>query len=274
MQTVKDSKVMKNDISNILKKEFYKRKQKNPKYSLRAFSRDLKMSPGFLSEIMQHKKKISVDKAMQISQLLGWTWRESQIFLQTAQLGYAKTKHAKTFLQQEISKSAESYAQFETIKLSRFSPISNWYHMAIIELPELDSFQNCPKWISTQLGIDESLAKDALIRLKQDQLIIQNEQGRWIKNINFSLADVKSADVRKFHKQHLTNAAVALENQEFKKRHFSGITMAIDSHKLPEAIELIKEFRSRMSLLLESGTKDSVYHLAIQLFQLDQKYTP
>lgn len=89
--------------------------------------------------------------------------------------------------------------------------------------------------------------------------------------MNCSLPDTKSADIRKFHKQHLVNAAIALEEQDFSKRNLSGLTMAIDSKKLPEALELIREFRSRMSSLLESGEKDSVYHLGIQLFQLDQK---
>jgi len=48
--------------------------------------------------------------------------------------------------------------------------------------------------------------------------------------------------------------------------------MAIDTDKLPEAIQLISEFRARMSNLLESGEKKNVYHLAIQLFQLDQDF--
>ncbi len=46
--------------------------------------------------------------------------------------------------------------------------------------------------------------------------------------------------------------------------------MAVDSEKIPEAKILIKEFRQKMSALLESGKKDEVYQLAVQLYPLSK----
>lgn len=263
---------MKNDIGSILKKEFESRKVNNPKYSLRAFSRDIKISPGFLSEVMQSKKKISVDKAMEIGQRLGWSWRESQILLQTSQLGLAKSKRAQKFLKLEISNSEALYGKFERLKVTQFSSVSNWYCMAILEMTELPSFKADPKLIAQQLGIQTQEADVAFEKLKAADFIAQNPDGRWVKKINASVKDTPSiAEIRKFHRQHLVNAAQALEEQAPENRNISGITMAINSKRIPEALELIREFRSRMSSLLETGEKDKVYHLAIQLFQLDHQ---
>jgi uncharacterized protein (TIGR02147 family) len=260
---------MKQNIGTFLKNEFANRKKKNKKYSLRAFSRDLNLSASFLSEVLNGKKKVSIDKALQVSQSLGWSWRESQLFLQTAQFDSVKSKRAKHFLKKEIQKTDSLYGQFKSLKATQFSPISNWYCLAILELTEIPGFREDPRWISKRLGVPLKEAQTAFTTLKEKGLIIQNEFGDWKKDINASVQDTPSSEVRKFHRQHLANAMEAIEKQEFHRRHFSGVTMAIDTDQLPQAIELVREFRSRMNALLETGTKKSVYHLAIQLFQLD-----
>ncbi|MGZ5280577.1 MAG: DUF4423 domain-containing protein, partial [Pseudobdellovibrionaceae bacterium] len=215
--------------------------------------------------------KISIDKALEISQALGWSWRESQLFLQTAQLGTVKSKRAKLFLKKEIKKTESLYGQFKNLKLTQFSSVSNWYHLAILELTAIQGFSDEPSWIAKRLGIHQKEAELAIHALKEKKLIVQNESGEWKKNINSSVQDAPSSDIRKFHRQHLSHAAEAIEQQEFQRRHFSGVTMAINTDQLPEAIELVREFRSRMNSLLEAGTKKNVYHLAIQLYQLDKE---
>jgi len=262
---------MKQDIGDFLKNEFKDRQRKNKTYSLRAFSRDLKLSPSFLSDVVKGKKKLSLDKALEISQVLGWSWRESQLFLQTAQLGSVKSKRAQLFLKKEIQKTEALYGQFKNLKLTQFSSVSNWYYMAILELTTIHGFSDEPSWIAKRLGIDLKEAESAMQALKEKKLIVQNELGEWKKNMNASVQDAPSSDVRKFHRQQLAKAAEAIENQEFHRRHFSGVTMAIDTDQLPKAIELVREFRSRMNSLLEAGTKKNVYHLAIQLYQLDRE---
>lgn len=257
------------DISKLLNEEFKKRKASNRSYSLRAFSRDLKVSSGFLSEVLSGKKRVSVDKAMALSRTLGWSWRDTQIFLQTAQLDSATSKHARRFIKSEIKKTELQYGIFRNLKIQHFSPISNWYYFAIIEMTELAGFSDDPSWIANELQLDVQTATSALQYLKHYKYIYKNSKGRWIKNSNNAVKDVPSSEIRKFHRQHLMNAERAIENQSFDKRHFSGITLAIDSKNIPKAINLITEFRSKMSVLMETETKNSLYHLAVQFFQLD-----
>jgi uncharacterized protein (TIGR02147 family) len=261
------------NIGLFLKKEFSLRQKKNQNYSLRAFSRDLNVSPSFLSDVMNGKKKLSVDRALVLSQTLGWSWRQSQIFLQTAQLASVKSKRSRQFLKKEIQKTHDLYGDFQTLKLRHFSPISNWYYMAIMELTELPDFRDDAQWVAERLNISTKEAALALEQLKSQKLICETQNGTWQKTINSSVRDTPSADIRKFHSQLLTKAIESMTTQEPHERHVSGVTMAIDPSKLSEAVELIREFRSRMNLLLESGSKKAVYHLGVQLFQLDDSRT-
>ncbi|MGZ3743672.1 MAG: TIGR02147 family protein [Pseudobdellovibrionaceae bacterium] len=264
---------MKQDIQSILKSELRTRQKSNSSYSLRAFARDIQLSPGYLSDLMKGKKKVSVDTAMKISKALSWSWRDTQVFLQMSQLSAAKSKSAARFIKNEIHHTQALYNTFTRIKPLNFTPISDWYFFAIMELTDLPGFKNDAGWISQRLGISIATATEAISLLKEHGYIAQDSDGRWVKRYNLGVKDTPSSALRKFHRQHLRNAELAIEEQAYERRHASGITMAIDAKQLPAAINLITEFRARMSALLETGTKDSVYHLAVQLFQLDKPHT-
>lgn len=210
---------------------------------------------------------------MKISKALGWSWRDTQVFLQMSQLSAAKSKSATRFIKNEIRNTQALYNTFTRIKPTNFTPISDWYFFAIMELTALPGFKDEGAWISERLGISLATATEAIVLLKVHGYVTQDPDGRWVKKYNLGVKDAPSAALRKFHRQHLRNAELAIEKQAYDRRHTSGITMAIDSKQLPAAIELITEFRARMSALLENGNKDSVYHLAVQLFQLDTPFT-
>lgn len=261
---------MQQNIQSILKSELTARQKVNSSYSLRAFARDVNLSPGYLSDLMKGKKKVSVDTAMKISKSLGWSWRDTQLFLQMSQLSTAKSKAASRFIKKEIQHTQNLYNTFTRIKSLNFNPISDWYFFAIMELSDLPDFKDDPTWIAKKLGLSLTTANDAMRLLKDNGFLVQTPEGNYKKKYNLGIKDTPSAALRKFHKQHLRNAEAAIEEQAYDQRHASGITMAINCKKLPAAINLITEFRARMSALLEDGDKDAVYHLAIQLFQLDK----
>lgn len=56
-------KAAQKDYRNLLKEKLSKRLSLNPKYSLRAFARDLSISSGQLSLVLNGKKGISPERA-------------------------------------------------------------------------------------------------------------------------------------------------------------------------------------------------------------------
>ena len=70
----------------ILQQTLFSKQQKNRRYSLRAFARDLKISPSFLSEVLNGKYGISKQLAGQIADRLGFNNEEIQHFCSLADL--------------------------------------------------------------------------------------------------------------------------------------------------------------------------------------------
>lgn len=58
-----------------------RRTLRNPRYSLRAYARDLGVSPSTISEVLNGHHSLSMDRANELSTRLGWEEKEKRIFL-------------------------------------------------------------------------------------------------------------------------------------------------------------------------------------------------
>ena len=172
----------------------------------------------------------------------------------------------RSYLYQEIKEDEP----FLDLEIENFELVSNWLHFAILELTQVRGFKSSSKWISERLGITKAEADDAIDRLLILGLLARNGD-KLVLVKSSAVRDVPSAAIRQFHKSHLEKAIVALEEQAFEQRNFSGITMAINPKQLPLAAEMIKKFRRKLMKVLEEGDKTLVYHLSLQLYQLDKE---
>ena len=82
--------------------------------------------------------------------------------------------------------------------------------------------------------------------------------------------DIPSSAVRLLHKDCMKIAVEKIDVIPVEDRYFSTTTMSISREKLPEAKAIIQEFKQKISSLLESGKKDEVYNLALQLYPLTE----
>jgi uncharacterized protein (TIGR02147 family) len=255
--------------AQILEKELRARQKANKNYSLRAFARDIGISPSFLSHLLKGEKSLSPDRAVEIARKIQMAPKEARLLANLSRLQAAKSEESKNLIQQDIDQIQKVYSSFEKLKLDQFSVISDWHHFAILELMDVEGFSSNPTWIAKRLYLsvtEVSLALDRMLALKMIEI---RPNGDFKKLKNNAVKDAPSEAIRKFHLQHLKNAAQAIEKRNYDERHTSGITMAIDPQKLPQAEKMIQEFRAKMSAFLEGGKKKNVYHLAVQLFPLD-----
>jgi uncharacterized protein (TIGR02147 family) len=65
---------------DILKEEFSQRRRRNPRYSLRAFARDLKLSPSMLCDVINGNHGLSRAGASKVAQALNLNPQESEFF--------------------------------------------------------------------------------------------------------------------------------------------------------------------------------------------------
>lgn len=77
---------------DILNQELKAKQERNRCFSLRAFARQLKMSPSHLSSILSGKTGLSPNKAVEICSLLNYTTIESNHFCQLVEKSYSRRK--------------------------------------------------------------------------------------------------------------------------------------------------------------------------------------
>jgi uncharacterized protein (TIGR02147 family) len=248
---------------------------KNPQFSMRAWGKQLGLGHvAMLSMVLNRKRKLLPSLSGKISEQFlkqgRFTQDESRYFDMLVLFSNASSMEEKNFYQRILSELRPD-RQFSTLDLDRIRFISDWYHIAILEMTYLKDFNSDPQWIRLRLGdsVNESQVKDAIDRLIRLDLLKVTEMG--LKKSQDSLespTDIPNAALREFHAQMIRKALEALERQAIQDREVSSQTMAISKERLPEAKMMIRKFRRDMSKFLQTDQNDGVYQLNIQLFDV------
>lgn len=244
----------------LLRQEFARRRGKNSAYSLRAFSRALEISPARLSQILNRKRSVTAKQIKAIADALMLQPDQRQA------LESSKTK--KRMRVSKLDDSTPSYADFD---LEIFKLVADWHHSAILCLLQTEGSRSNHAWIAKRIGISTVETQDSIELLLKLGLL--KRSGSKLIPTDHNLAttsDVPSAALRRLHFQMMSKAMTSLEGQPLKERDITSITMAVDKSKLDEAKTMIKDFRRKLCAFLESGEKNEVYAMNIQLFQLSK----
>ena len=236
----------------IIEKQF-----RNPLFSLRAFARQLHLSPSSISEILRGKRRVSKKSAARILDGLHVNPDQAANWLSN----FPEKHTRKRF------PAAES--KYEQLDMDQYQAIAEWYHFALLSLLDTSDFRSSPRWIARRLRITEVQARKAIERLVRLRLI--KKKGRILSTTGqkFITSDnISNLSLKKAHSRNLELADNSLQKDEVDVRDFTAITMAIDPKKLREAKRLIRKFRERISYCLERGEKREVYKMCVQLFPL------
>jgi uncharacterized protein (TIGR02147 family) len=247
---------------------YLKRKGVNPRYSLRAFAKSLEMNSGRLSEILTHKRPLTLAMGERIAHRLKLEQPDLSQFYSLIKSQRQQHSRIKTL----DRGSSHTLYQTKTIGLDQFRLIADWQHFALLALMRTQTFNNNFSWMAERLGTSVGVITQSIKRLLRLGLVVQH-QGR-LSPSEHRLAtprEIASPAIQKAHKQNLHRAAMTLERVPVELRDFSYITMAIDTSKLDAAKEYIQEFRRRMATLLETADADEVYTLSVQLYPISHK---
>ncbi len=252
----------------IIQEELNFRVKENSSYSLRAFSRDLGISPSQLSEVLKGKIGLSGKKAIQIASKIGLTNNEIELFKSMVEIEHGRSEKIIENAKKVLA-SKKFSSNFKGLSLDGFKLISDWEHFAILSTMELDDYDGSSAYIAKKLNLNISSVEECIKRLlKLD--IIDLRDGKFIPTGEMftTTHDIQSSALKKFHKQHLHKSVESIDSIPVEKRDITTMTMAIDESKLPEAKELIRNFRRDLCQFLEKDKKNNVYNLNIQLIPL------
>ncbi len=251
-----------------LSSELVRRIRHNPRYSQRAFARQLHLSPGELSELLRGKRKLSLKSAIRISKQLG--------------LSAGETKHLLTLVQRESTEqvlSGEAIPAFSdaalsshSLSLDMFALVSDWYCFAILNLVECEDFQHNESWIARRFGLSLTQVRLALERLERVGLITR-EKGRIKVTPEYVISPdgIPSEAIRNYHRQILQKAIQALDVQPVDAREISGVTLSVNPVNLPAMKKELSGFLDQMAEKYGSSkSRKEVYQCEVALFRLSE----
>jgi uncharacterized protein (TIGR02147 family) len=237
------------ELSNFFNEIFLNRRRKNPKYSMRAFARDLSLTQGRLWELIHGRYIPGTKVTERIAELLKLTPED------------------KGRMQSLIAaEKAQPVSTLRSVSSDEFAMISDWEHLAIFNLISTKGFDHTVSSIVSRLEISQLQAEGALNRLLDAGLVVE-EEGRFVPaytNIT-TQNEVPSEVIREFHRQIIGRSVTSLQRDSVDSRSITSMVFPANVKNLAKAKKIIAEFNVRMAELMDKGDTTEVYSLAVQL---------
>jgi uncharacterized protein (TIGR02147 family) len=255
-----------------LREEWAERAKNNSRYSLRAFARQIGVSPTTLSHVISGKKNLSLDTALEVASRLGLNAQETEYFELLVQIEAAKTPELRARYQERL-RTLNPTRKTTDLTTEFFKLISDWHHYGILMLTEVTGFEFTPKNVARRIGISAVEAKIAIDRLYQLELLEDTKTGPRRSRGDLMIASqVPNTALRKYHRQLLERAIQSLETQTPQEKLVGSEVLAVSKQDLPAVEELMEEFFSKVIALSKKPKKKTdVYHLGVQFFNLTQE---
>lgn len=239
-------------------------------FSMRKFAAEGGVSVSFLSRVLGGHRHVSHNVAAQMAGRFKWETKKTALFLAIVSYEEAPEGDTKSQALARLSSLSADRSAYSEMAPDLFAIISKWHHSAILEMASCPDFSGSPRDIARSLGITAIEVDLALDRLRRVGALEKLGETWHVRLDRITTGGVPSAAIRGYHQQVLNLASHALEHQSMERRDFSGVTMAIDPKRLPEARVLIQKFRRELTELLNSPSEvREIFQLSVQLFQLD-----
>lgn len=246
------------DYRDFLLREFDKRRARNAFYSLRAYARDLELSPSRLSEVLNRKKGLSMAVAQDVSRKLGLDAITEKTFVLSVQANHARSKaekkNASQLLEQHLKAKKESPLKTETIV--------NWVTEAILKM-------------SQRRG--ESIEVDVLAKKLSVPKFSIIDSMRFLRRLGFISAEKGKAylshrgEGRRLnvdYEQILEQARKSLLTQG---KNFQHEAFLLEEKNIEQAQQLINKCFAEIKELESKSKKSRFYFLSTQLFSPEEK---
>jgi uncharacterized protein (TIGR02147 family) len=245
--------------ADFLRIQYQQKKNKNSRYSQRAFARLIEVNAGRLTQYFAGDRLVSKAAAQRIGAKLNLD-REQQDYF----------SYLCEFDQREKRSPNPRQLQDDELAL-----IVEWYHFAILSLVSTKDFQFDFGWIADRLGITKAMVQSSWERLVRIGMV-QVDEGQVTLNetLTTTTSDIPNKFIMLSHQDSLRQIVDHLPKVPTEKRDVTSITLAVDSKKIKEAKNMIRTFRRKLAGFLSQGKKDEVYTINVQLFPLTKAKKP
>lgn len=230
--------------------ELESRRQKNPRYSIRAFARDLGVAPATMSELLRGKArwKLGPDRAVEM--------------LERMNLTPARRRRLRAILGESAS------ARRQDIRDGEFDLLTDWKTSSILFAHSLPAEYRAPEKLARRFSIPVQDVQRICSELQNRGLLEMRDGVLCGTGANWYADSVPPvATVRAHHRAGLTRAVHAIEAVEPAERDLSTLTFTGSLKNIEEIRKEIRAFHERIRDLMnhDDGNSD-VLQLSVALF--------
>jgi len=250
-----------------------KKQAVNPRFSLRAWSKQLGLKgPTLLSRILKGERSITAKTCSTIGHSLKMDTRSQRYFEVLVLRSNSNTLEEKN-LYENLLFTIRPNRELARVELESFRFISDWYHLAILELVETKGFVPQAAWIAQRLNnkITEVLAEKAFSRLVRLGFINKLKDGSYQRCTEGQLqirSRSRTLAIQRHHSQVMDLAQKSLAEQSPNDRHLMGSMIPIAKENYPAVVDLIEEFHQRILKFADYSKANEIYELSTQFFSL------
>lgn len=241
--------------SLLLLKKYEEGKEKNPRWSQRAFAKRLGISSGALSEIMQGKRPLTPQLKKKLADKLQLSPIEQVDFFEGE-----TPKHLK-----------QNRFDYYRLSTDQFHMIADWWHYGILNLIKTKGFKATPTFIAKRLGLSPRVAEEGwerLLRLGHLKKVGQKVVREFPR---LETSDgILDLSVRKSHLEDVHLIEQSLLEVPLELRDHTSMTVVMNKKDIKKAKELIRLFQDKFSDEIEVDPGEEVYRLSISLFPLSK----
>jgi len=232
---------------------------------MRAFARDLDMSPSGLNDFLKGRVGMSSKRVEMIAEILKWTPTRKDYFLDLILSKYDKDPAVRQASQMRI-KSRLKEGSFG-LSVDAFKAICEWHHLVIRELCDLKDNLKI-KDLAKELNITPLTAGKAVKRLLKLGLLVETKKGFKPAEANCHFGDeVPSDAVREFHSQILDLAQTALKEKTMTERESHSLVFSVRKEDMAQMrSDLKKAILQIANRYAHAENRTAIQALSLQVF--------
>ncbi|WP_374073642.1 DUF4423 domain-containing protein [Bdellovibrio bacteriovorus] len=247
------------DLSSLLHNEFEKRRNKNPRYSLRAFAKSLSIEAGALLRIMNNTRVATQATARSLLNGLNISPMTQKEILEALDI-----RRSTAF-------KATKKSGMTAFSVQEFENYFDILHIHVLEALNLKQFKNVDSLPDLAESLNVSLLQlnEVVNRLAQIGAVeIKGDQFNVLYK-SFSTVPIPfTTEKRKaLQKEFLKKAQDAIDTIPFELRDNSTLTIPLSEKDLASIKMILKRARMRINKVSEKRTKrDQLYNVSLALY--------
>lgn len=243
-------------VASIIKKAFAERQKKNPQYSLRSFARDLDVSPGRLSRILNGKDEAGNRLISAVLRSKVFTEEEHQELTQCLK---------------EMENPFTGEYQYQGYDLDPQDVAAVWHHLAVFNLITIPGAECTEEVIAKRLNMQIDDVKRSIDFLLRQNSIQKHENGHYVSHSEQMYFSPKQFnEIYEAHLNYLVENKKRALTGGSEQTFFGLVTVTLSDEAFQRAKLMLNKTMAKICKEDQQSPDKKVFHVSAQLFAVDE----